>query len=96
MERLVVPNAAGPDYEFEGERLFVDRGPGLNGLEIYRTRGGKFVARWRTRRSMAAPVQSDETRAFDDLEAMFKWLGSTNEAKRAAEALGMPLRNELP
>ncbi|SOE01872.1 hypothetical protein SAMN05421508_1296 [Caenispirillum bisanense] len=96
MQRFVVTNSSGPDYEFEGERLFVYKGPSFNTLEIFRTRAGKYVARRRTRRSMAEPVRSDATRVFDDGEALFQWLGFGDDAKRAAEALGMPLRRQLP
>jgi hypothetical protein len=85
--RIVVANENGPDLEFEGEQL-VDGAHGRLGMvEVWRTAGGRYVARRRQAAHRGRPY-IHAVEIFDTLEALGEWLGASPDAKRLCEKLG--------
>lgn len=87
MERILVKNERGPDLEFDGERVAERAGGSIGAVTVWRTAGGRYVAR-RYQPAHRGRPYINAVEIFETVEVLGEWLGSSEDAKTICEALG--------
>lgn len=87
-QKYKVHNPHGKDFEFEGIKLGEKSHGKIGTIEVYKTKGGKWVTS--QKHDVMKPNRNlSRAGVFDDEEELLEWLGPSKPAKELAHELGL-------